>query len=97
VLSYKLTKKADEDLVHILDYGIDNFGIEKAVLFYHDLSSYLNLICNNPQQYPYIGAILPNYRRAVFKSYSIFFIVRDEFVEISRVLRKELLQPSLFE
>jgi len=30
---YKLSKAADRDLDNILDYGIDQFGLEQAVHF----------------------------------------------------------------
>ena len=87
--TYRLTNKADNDLVNIFNYGIDHFGVEVALQFYHDLNSIFDKIAAFPEHYQRYDELLPSYRRAVFKSYSIFFIVRDEFVEISRILRKE--------
>lgn len=93
--TYSLTKEADNDLVNIFNYGIEHFGVEVALQFYHDLNSTFDAIAATPEHYPKCDEILPSYRRAVFKSYSIYFIVRDEFIEISRVLRKEHLAVLL--
>ena len=93
--TYSLTNEADNDLVNIFNYGIEHFGVDVALQFYHDLNSTFDAIAVTPEHYQKCDEILPSYRRAVFKSYSIYFIVRDEFVEISRVLRKENF-PVLF-
>ena len=87
--TYSLTNQADNDLVNIFNYGIEHFGVELALQFYHDLNTAFDKIAAAPEHYQRCDELLPSYRRAVFRSYSIFFIVRDEFVEISRVLRKE--------
>lgn len=89
MLTYSLTNEADNDLVNIFSYGIDHFGVEVALQFYNDLNSTFDKIATAPEHYQRYDELLPSYRRAVFKSYSIFFIVRDDFVEISRILRKE--------
>lgn len=49
--SYKLTQKADEDLVDIFNYGIDHFGVDSALAFYHELSSMFDRIANSPNQF----------------------------------------------
>ena len=95
--SYKLTQKADFDLEDIFNYGIDHFGVDVAITFYQGLSDTFEKITRNPQHYPTIDEILPEYRRAVFKSYSIFFVQRQNYIEITRVLRKELIDASFFE
>ncbi len=87
--SYKLTQKADEDLVDIFNYGIDHFGVDSALAFYHELSSMFDRIANSPNQFQAVGEIRQFYRRAVFKTYSIYFIEKHDFVEISRVVRKD--------
>lgn len=93
--TYSLTKEADNDLVNIFNYGIEHFGVDVALQFYHDLNSTFDAIAATPEHYQKCDDILPAYRRAVFKSYSIYFIVRDDFVVISRILRKEHLAVLL--
>ena len=95
--SYKLTQKADCDLEYIFNYGIDHFGLDLAITFYQGLSGTFDKITHNPEYYPTVDEILPRYRRAIFKSYSIFFIQKQSHIEITRVLRKELIDASFFE
>jgi len=86
---FELTRDADKDLENIYHYGIDNFGIEQAITFYYSLNEAFDSICSNPQHYPSVDDVKNGYRRAVFKTYSIFFVERDDYIEISRVLRKD--------
>ena len=95
--SYKLTQQADADLEDIFNYGIDHFGTALAITFYQGLSDTFDKITHNPLHYPAVVEILPEYRRAIFKSYSIFFVQRKNYIEITRVLRKELIDASVFE
>ena len=93
---YKLTQEADFDLENIFNYGVDNFGVNAAVLFYQGISETFEKIAGSPDRYPKID-ILPEYRRAVFQTYSIFFVQRQDYIEVVRILRKELVTVSLFE
>ncbi len=86
--NYKLTQKADDDLVDIFNYGIEHFGVDTALAFYHELSSMFEKISSSPNHFQAVEEIRPSYRRAVFKTYSIYFIERHDFIEISRVVRK---------
>jgi toxin ParE1/3/4 len=86
---FELSIDADKDLVNIFSYGIDNFGVEKALTFYHSITEVFYTICNNPEHYQTVSHIKKGYRRAVFNTYSIFFVERDEYIEIARVLRKD--------
>lgn len=42
MLRYKLSSKADEDLENIFGYGVDNFGVEQAIVFYNALNEFLS-------------------------------------------------------
>lgn len=43
----------------------------------------------NPEHFQSVDYIKTGYGRAVFNTYSIFFIERDGYIEISRVMRKD--------
>jgi toxin ParE1/3/4 len=92
---FELSIDADKDLENIFSYGIDNFGVEQAITFYYSLSEVFHSICVNPEHYQAVDHIKKGYRRAVFKTYSIFFVERDEYIEIARVLRKDELTLAL--
>lgn len=88
MLNYRLTNAAENDLNDILEYGEEHFGIQAAVSFYEGLLSVFTKIVENPAQFASIDAVRQGYRRAVYQTYSIYFIERQNFIEISRVIRK---------
>jgi len=92
MLGFELSVKADTDLENIFSYGVDNFGVEQALTFYNSLNDCFNRICMNPEHFQSVDYIKTGYRRAVFNTYSIFFIERDGYIEISRVMRKDDLK-----
>lgn len=55
-------------------------------------SSMFDKIATNPNHFQSVEDIRRSYRRAVFKTYSIYFIERPDFIEISRVIRKDDLR-----
>ncbi|MFC4700353.1 type II toxin-antitoxin system RelE/ParE family toxin [Glaciecola siphonariae] len=86
---YRLTNAADEDLEKIIRYGIRHFGESSAIQFYEGLLSVLNAITNSPDQYPFAFTAHEKFQKAVYKSYAVFFVQKPEYIEITRVLRKE--------
>ena len=90
---YRLSKAADADLVNILEYGLEHHGESSARAFYQELVNRFESISQNPEIYQNVNHIKTGYQRAVINSYSIFFIQRKEYIEISRVLRK--VNPNL--
>jgi toxin ParE1/3/4 len=85
---YRLTLAAEIDLADILEYGEVHFGAEAALRFYEGLLSLFPKIVNNPTQFARIDQVRKEYRRAIYQTYSIYFIERDNFIEITRVIRK---------
>ncbi|MEQ3660105.1 MAG: type II toxin-antitoxin system RelE/ParE family toxin [Glaciecola sp.] len=76
MLTFELSLEADKDLENIFGYGIEHFGLESALIFYDALNDVFNRICNNPEHFQPVDDIKTGYRRAVFNTYSIFFIER---------------------
>lgn len=50
--SYRLSKKAGQDLNRILDYGFDRFGLEQALAYYDVLHGRSDEIVENPFHCP---------------------------------------------
>jgi len=86
--NYRLTNAAENDLNDILEYGEEHFGIQTAVSFYEGLLCVFTKLVENPTQFVSIDEVRQGYRRAVYKTYSIYFIERQDFIEITRVIRK---------
>jgi toxin ParE1/3/4 len=85
---YRLTLAAEMDLADILEYGEAHFGTSVALEFYEGLLSVFPKIVNNPAQFSRIDEVRKGYRRAIYQTYSIYFIERENFIEITRVIRK---------
>jgi toxin ParE1/3/4 len=85
---YRLTLAAEMDLADILEYGEAHFGTSVALEFYEGLLSVFPKIINNPAQFSRIDEVRKGYRRAIYQTYSIYFIERENFIEITRVIRK---------
>ncbi|GAB2676668.1 type II toxin-antitoxin system RelE/ParE family toxin [Aliiglaciecola sp. 3_MG-2023] len=85
---YRLTLAAEMDLADILEYGEVHFGTEAALGFYEGLLSLIRKIVNNPAQFARIDEVRKGYRRAIYQTYSVYFIERENFIEITRVIRK---------
>lgn len=93
--SYRLSKKAGQDLDRILDYGIDRFGLEQALAYYDALHGRLDEIAENPLHYPAVDHIRKGYRRSVCGSHSIYYQADGQVVEIMRLLNREDLRKAL--
>ncbi|MDT0629950.1 type II toxin-antitoxin system RelE/ParE family toxin [Alteromonas sp. W364] len=85
---YRLTLAAEMDLADILEYGEAHFGTQSALEFYEGLLCVFPKIVNNPAQFARIDEVRKGYRRAIYQRYSIYFIERENFIEITRVIRK---------
>ena len=46
--SYKLSQSVDIDLDKILDYGIDQFGLERALQYYDSLQTHFDELADTP-------------------------------------------------
>lgn len=85
---YRLTLAAEMDLADTLKYGEAHFGTQSALEFYEGLLCVFPKIVNNPAQFARIDEVRKGYRRAIYQRYSIYFIERENFIEITRVIRK---------
>ena len=87
--SYRLSHLAAKDFEHIFDYGIDNFGLVKALEYQHALKKRFNDIAAQPQLYPAVEHIRKGYRKSVFGSHSIYYKQENGVVLIMRVLGQQ--------
>lgn len=93
--SYRLSRKAGQDLNRILDYGIDKFGLEQALAYYDLLQDRFDEIANDPFRYPAVDHIRKGYRRSVCGSHSIYYRVDNQVVEIMRLINRQDLRKAL--
>ena len=89
VIRYRLTSAADADLENILDYGVDEFGLEPALDYYDKLTQRFSSLVEQPYLYQSIDHIKEGFRRSVFGVHSIYYRIAAEEIIIVRILRSQ--------
>lgn len=73
--SYSLSKEAIDDLDRLLDYGIDKFGLNATSSYFDGLYRHFSELADNPLQYQAVDHIRRGYRRSVYGSHSMYYIL----------------------
>jgi len=95
VSGYKLTNAAAKDFERILDFGIDRFGMERAVLYTEGLKDRFETIAAHPQRYPAVDHIAAGYRRSVYGAHAIYYRIEADYALIVRVLGQQDVGAAL--
>ena len=90
---YRLTLEAEYDMDCILDEGIDEYGLEAALVYYDNLERRFAELVDNPLHYPAVDYICVGYRRTVCGVHSVYYRVEPEEIVVVRILKKQ--DPSL--
>jgi len=87
---FKLSKKAERDLINIAKYTIQNFGKQQSTKYKTELQNRIDSLVKNPQLGRSAAQFHPNLRRYNFKAHSIFYEVTDYGIFIVRVLGQQM-------
>ena len=90
MVDFKLSKKADEDLANLYEYGIVNFGVEHAASYFLELNNKFQFIIENTELGKPADELFRGLRRMAFKSHVIFYLEQEDHILIVRVLRQEM-------
>jgi len=86
---YRLSEAADSDLERLYNFGIENFGLVLADQYFDGIVDRFQRIADMPRLYPAVDDIRKGYRRSVFGSHSIYYVLIDDGVKIVRILSRE--------
>jgi len=92
---YKLSNTAKEDLIRIHHYGIKKFGVIQADKYFDSFFEYFNNIAKQPYSHESVSYIKTDYRRCVCGSYSIYFKINNDIVEIMAIIGRQDLKNNL--
>lgn len=92
---YRLSNEAKIDLIRIHQYGIKQFGVQQADLYFKALFDCFDNISERPYSFESVDYIKSGYRRCVCGSDSIYFKINNERVEIMAVIGKQDLSNIL--
>lgn len=95
MVSYRLSKRADEDFESIYLFGLQNFGLIQADAYADGLEERFEQIAAQPDLYPAIDGVKSGYRLSVYQSHSIYYRVEQTGVHIVRILRNQDLKTAL--
>lgn len=83
---YRLTIAAEQDLLQIAMYGLQQFGDKQARLYYRRLVNRFEELASAPERYQTVEHIRKGYRRSVCGVHSIYYRADQDSVEIVRIL-----------
>jgi toxin ParE1/3/4 len=89
-VTYVFTEKADEVLSKILSAGVEEYGVNAAIIYYQSIIEKCQSTAENPFQYAAIDGIYPNCRRVISGAHSIYYRIESDDIVIGRVLRVEM-------
>ncbi len=86
--SFRLSIKAEEDLVVIYTFGIYLFGLDQAQKYLLGLEECFLKLANTPFLGRDASELFPGLREFVFKSHMVFYMIQETGVLIVRVLHQ---------
>jgi len=94
-LKFKISKLALQDLDSIWLYTFENWSKTQANKYYTTIFKEIELICANPKIGKSIHIIKPNHRKLNIKSHLIIYKIKNEVINIDRILHKSMDIESL--
>ncbi len=89
--NYRLTRKADNDIAHLYEYGILNFGLNQAQSYLLGLYEQFEQLSLSPDIGRNATEFFPDLKRYQYGAQVVFYLPDNESrILIVRVLRKEM-------
>lgn len=89
MIKYKLSNTAKEDLIRIYHYGVKQFGMTQADLYYDSFFEYFEIIAQRPFSFESVDFIKTGYRRCACGSDSIYYRINNNVVEIMTIIGRQ--------
>lgn len=89
-MSYKLSNKAEQDIRSIYRYTVSNFGQLQAEAYLSGLEETLIQVSNTPKLAQKADDIRKGYRRYLYQEHAVYFIEKNSYIYIVRVLHQQM-------
>jgi len=89
MVNYQLSKKAEDDLLQIARYGIEQFGLQQSRHYRDKFKQHFAALAAQPQHYQEVNHIRAGYIPSVCGAHSIYYRIENEQVVIMRVLGRQ--------
>jgi toxin ParE1/3/4 len=93
VADYRLSKRADADVLEITSYTIKHFGNDQAQRYHNGLKHAFQLLAHNPARGRPADEVAPGLRRSSYQSHVVFFRTEPQGIVIVRVLHQRMDIP----
>ncbi len=95
---FRLSERAERDLVEIYDYTDQTFGAYQADAYHAGLERTFDLLANFPRIGLAVNEIAAGFRRFRFQAHLVFYTEEDDFILIRAVLHQAReIKPDLFD
>ena len=88
--NYQLSPQAQQSLVQISQYTLDNFGERQKKSYLKMLRDRMRAAAKNPEKGKQRGEIKPGYYSLQAEKHNIYYRVRDSHIEITDVLHQSM-------
>ena len=95
--SYRLAKTAEADLIEIVRYGDEYYGIERSNQYRDQLKAHFELLAANAELFQAVDHIRPRYRRSVCGVHAIYYRIVEEGIEIMALMRGQNSETYLLD
>jgi toxin ParE1/3/4 len=85
----RLALAAEQDLINIALYGMEQFGIEQSELYRDNLKQRFLVLTEAPLMYPAVDDVRKGYRRGVCGVHPIYYRIHVDHVETMGVLGRQ--------
>jgi toxin ParE1/3/4 len=89
---YRLSNVAKEDLIRIHHYGVKNFGVSQADIYFDSFFTYFEIIAQRPYAFESVDFVKQGYRRCVCGSDVIYYRINKDVVEIMTIVGRQELK-----
>lgn len=86
---YKLSLEAEEDIIRIFDYGLNQFGVKQANKYYEMLYVCFEKIASNPYMFPEVAKYDKVERYCVCGVDTIYYNINDIEIEIITIIGRQ--------
>ena len=90
VPQYRLTPAAQRDLSSIWDYTVEHWDANQAETYLLEIRSAIERIAAQPDRGRSVDEIRDGYRRYAIGSHLVFYIERDDGVDVIRILHQRM-------
>ncbi|OYX39476.1 MULTISPECIES: type II toxin-antitoxin system RelE/ParE family toxin [unclassified Sphingomonas] len=86
----ELSRRAEADLLDIRDYSVEQFGIDRAVLYLDGIEDAFRLLIDFPKTGSLHPTLTPSVRSMACQRHRIFYVIEGDAVVIRRILHSAM-------